>query len=309
MPFINIFCAVLFGLAVFLFLNSWLGRWSGKSKSRPGAVTALEGDSGADESVVIRDAPFGLGRTGLARPAARLGARLPFRDDPITVESKLRRSGWRYNSVTEYYGSKVLNAIFLFVLAVVVTTLLQLPVFVIVAASLAFGLLGLFNADLELNKAIEQRRKAIFREMAWTLDRLAVLMETGSAVTTGLNDLVYMAKGRGGLFTAILREIANDLQNNENPIVIVDKIRAAAPEIAELDTFLQLLRVNLQGQPIVPQVKALAASMRDELTNDIENRRQAAEMRVVIISSAVVMPAMLIVIGGPVFLSVTSLFR
>lgn len=309
MPFLNIFCAVLFGLAVFLLLNSLLARWSQTPKNRSGGVTAVEGDAEPGERVVISDAPFGLGRTGLARPAARLGARLPFRDDPTTVEARLRRSGWRYKSVSEFYGSKVLNAIFLFVLAVVITTVLQLPVFIIVAAALVFGLIGLFNADLEVNKAIEQRRKAIFREMAWTLDRLAVLMETGSAVTTGLNDLVYMAKGRGGLFTAILREIANDLQNNENPATIIETIRAASPESAELDTFLQLLRVNLQGQPIVPQVKALAASMRDELTNEIENRRQAAEMRVVIISSAVVMPAMLIVIGGPVFLSVTSLFR
>ncbi len=302
-PLINIFFAILFGLAVFMLASALTLRLR-RPKPRVGGLVERR----EEETLIVKDAPFGLGKTSLARPAANLGARL-FRADPQAITTKLRRSGWRYQSVAEFYGSKVLNAVVGFVAGVGVAMLLQLPFFVVILAAIAFGVLGLFNADMEVNRVIEKRRKAIYREMAWTLDRIAIMMETGSAITTSLGDLLYISQGRGGLFTAILREIVNDLQNDRNPDAITEKILGAAPELPELANFMQLMRVNLRGQPIVPQLKGLAAAMRDELTNDIENRRQAAEMKIIAITSGVVLPALLVAVAGPVVLQVFAVLR
>jgi hypothetical protein len=143
------------------------------------------------------------------------------------------------------------------------------------------------------------------------LDRLAIMMESGSALTTGVNDLLDIAKGRGGLFMAVLRQIANDLKGgSRNPKQIVEYVRGVMPELPELDTFLQLMRINLEeGQPIAIQLRTLARSMRDELTNNIERRRQTAELRIVIVTSVVVVPVLLVIVGGPTLLTLTRVLR
>src|SRR5687768_14171422 len=42
-----------------------------------------------------------------ARPVSLLGQRLYGQRDAARLEDRLRRSGWRYGSVGDYYGSKI----------------------------------------------------------------------------------------------------------------------------------------------------------------------------------------------------------
>ncbi len=300
----NIVFALFASLGIYMLFTGIAGSLSKKRTVVPGLAEA-----GAEPEIVLTDSMFGLGRP-FGRPAASLGQRI-FRDDPETVESKLRRSGWRYKSVLDFYGSKILNAVVLFVAMVIAGVILRFPVWFLVLASAGAGVFGLLNPDLELDRAIQSRRKSLFREMAWTLDRLAIMMESGSALTTGVNDLLEISKGRGGLFIALLRQIANDLKGgSRNPRQTVEYVRSVMPELAELDTFLQLMRINLEeGQPIALQLRTLARSMRDELTNQIERRRQSAELRIVIITSAVVVPVLLLIVGGPTLLTLVRILR
>ncbi len=304
MFFANVVFALVAGLGAYLFVTGIVNALSRKQK----VVAALD-ESQPEAEIVLSDSVFGLGKP-LGQPAARLGQRI-FRDDPETVESKLRRSGWRYKSVLDFYGSKILNAVVLFVVVVIAGVIMRFPLPFLVLTAAAGGVFGLFNADIEVERAIQARRKALFREMAWTLDRLAIMMESGSALTTGVKDLLDISKGRGGLFMAVLRQIANDLKGgSRNPRQIVEYVRGVMPELPELDTFLQLMRLNLdEGQPIALQLRTLARAMRDELTNQIERRRQSAEMRIVIITSAVVVPVLLVIVGGPTLLTLMRVLR
>lgn len=304
MSLTNIVFALLAGLGGYLTAIGLINSLSKKRTIVPGLDESTPG-----EEVVLTDSMFGLGKP-FGRPAASLGQRI-FRDDPETVEAKLRRSGWRYKSVLDFYGSKVLTAIVLFVAVVIAGVILRFPLWFLVLVAAAAGVFGLLNPDLELDRTLQARRNALFREMAWTLDRLAIMMESGSALTTGVNDLLDIAKGRGGLFMAVLRQIANDLKGgSRNPKQIVEYVRSVMPELPELDTFLQLMRINLEeGQPIAIQLRTLARSMRDELTNNIERRRQTAELRIVIITSAVVVPVLLVIVGGPTLLTLTRVLR
>lgn len=324
-PLENLFFAVIFAVGVYLIVTSVL-----KSRGKRPEPASMIADTQQD-TLKLSDDVFSLGkRTGLARRASALGARV-LRDDPNTVEDRLRRSGWRYQSVADYYGSKILNGVLLFVVGAVVGIVLRLPLLLVVGLAVGGGLLGLFNADIEINKVIVSRRKAIYREMAWTVDRLAMMMESGQAFNTSVGNMLemqarraaakkkgdltdaqklqFIAKGRGGLFMALLRDLSTGLYSGKVDKVkeSIENVRASSPEIPELDTFLQLVHLNLaQGQPIVLQLRALAAAMRDQLTNEIEERRQKAEMQIVVITSAVVVPSLLLIIAGPLLLSLAN---
>ncbi len=296
MSFSNLFFSLIGALGFYVLLSSfWKRGPSGRLASGLGQPHQPD--------LVLTDMPLPLGQRALAQPLADLGARVS-RGDPNDIEDRLRRSGWRYTSTGDYYGSKVMSAIVLFVVAAVIAIVLRLPVPLTVLIAVGAGAVGLFSPDQEIGKATERRRKALFREMAWTLDRLAVVMETGLGLDTALKDLIWISKGRGGLFMALLRDLVNALFTRETNVqAVLERLRATAPRMPELDTFLQLVKVHLeQTQPIAHQLKALATHMRDELTNDIETRRQAAEMRIVFLTSGVIVPAMLIVIGGPAVL-------
>src|SRR5574341_1299439 len=112
MSFANLVFALFAGLGAYLFVIGVVNAFSRKRK----VVTALD-ENQPEADVVLSDSVFGLGKP-FGQPAARLGRRI-FRDDPESVESKLRRSGWRYKSVLDFYGSKILNAVVLFVVLVI----------------------------------------------------------------------------------------------------------------------------------------------------------------------------------------------
>ena len=265
---------------------------------------------------------------------AFLASSLPMRGNLETIEKMLRRSGWIYRSATDFYAAKILMALLLFAIAAIATTVLRLPTLVVAALSLGAGAYGLFFPDSEVRNTIELRRKAIFREMAWTVTRLSSLSRAGMATSQGMEAIVdrsdarreearpkdakqgvrdpnfgYVAFGQGGLFMAILREVARRIRNGDTTTHILTDIAEVCPEMLELDTFFRLLLLSEQGMPIADSLDVLASGMRSKLLNEIEDRRERGTLILVAIGAAVVTPSMLIVVGGPVLLSLSSALR
>ena len=192
----------------------------------------------------------------------------------------------------------------------------------------------MFFPDTEVRGTIELRRKAILREMAWTVTRLSSLSRAGMAASQGMEAIVdlsdarrdsarpkdakqgvrdpnfgYVAFGQGGLFMAILREVARRMRNGDTTTHILTDIAEVCPEMLELDTFFRLLLLSEQGMPIADSLDVLASGMRSKLLNEIEDRRERGTLILVAIGAAVVTPSMLIVVGGPVLLSLSSALR
>lgn len=302
--FSNIFFSILAAIGAYII-------FAGVSGRRKGSAVRLKaglGESG-EPDLIISDMPLPLAQRALAQPLADIGARLS-RAERGDIEDRLRRSGWRYTSLGDYYASKVLGMVVLFVVAVIPCILFKLPLLLTVFIAAGSGLLGLFNPDMEIRRAIERRRKALFREMAWTLDRLAIVLETGMGFDTAITDLIWVSKGRGGLFMALLRDLGNALFTGETNVTdIVEKLKRSVPHLAEVDEFFQLVRTNLEkAQPIAGPLKILGDYMRDELNNNVEERRQKAEMTVVAITAGPVILGLLIATAGPAMLGFFRVF-
>ena len=258
--------------------------------------------------------PFVRGRW--SRPVSALGQRLLGQRDATRLEDRLRRSGWRYGSVGDYYGSKIATAMTFFVAGAVSGLLLgfSAPVLTLIAAAL--GTWGLFLPDLELRTTIRERREALYREMAWTLDRVALVMRTGEALEPALHrvageSFAWLSGGGGGLFTALLRDIAAGLATQRHDVAaLLAELRSSLPDdMPELDEFLQAVQINLEKrEPIVEQLRALARTMRDRLNNRIEETAQKAELKVVALTSGVIVPALLVVVLGAAILGFVGNF-
>lgn len=307
---------VFFGLVVavgfWLFYSSLIG-WS----PRRGAGERVEpflGQRGARQ-LVVTDLPP-LAQRFLAQPLTDLGFFLFRNQDQASLDDRLRRSGWRYHSVGDYYGSKIATAVTFFTGGVIVGLVAGFPPLIIALTAAALGGWGLHQPDHELGKLIRERRAALYREMAWTLDRMAMVMKTGEALEPALNRIVgenfaWVGGGSGGLFVALLRDIAAGMSTRRSDIAeMLDDLRRRLPDqMPELDEFMLAVRVNLEKrEPIVEQLRALGRMMRDQLNNRIDEAAQQAELQVVALTSGVIVPALLIVVLGAAVAAFTQNF-
>jgi tight adherence protein C len=300
----NIFLALLASVGVWLLLSGLTGSLFQRGESTQ-RMEPLLGRK-ADRQLIVSDLPP-LAQRLLAQLLTDLGASAFRKADQAGIEDRLRRAGWPYVSVGDYHGSKVLWGVLLLILGVVVSVFLNLPTLLIalLAAGLGFG--GLYLPDIKIRRLTEERRQALFREMAWTIDRMATVMKTGEAFESSLNrltgnELAWVAGGSGGLFIALLRDIAAGLSAKPHDIrEMLDEVRRTLPlGMPEVDEFLQAVQVNIEKrQPITDQLRALGRTMRDQLNNRIDEVAQAAALKVVVLISGVIVPSLLIVILGP----------
>jgi hypothetical protein len=268
-----------------------------------------------DDQPVISDLPP-LAQRFLAQPLTDLGWLLFRNQDHESIEDRLRRSGWRYSSVGDYYGSKIADAVLFFVIGAICGAIIGLPIWLLVALAAGLGAMGLYRPDEKVNATLEERRENLFREMAWTLDRVAMVMRTGEALEPTLNRLTdenygWVGGGSGGLFIALLRDIAAGLSSHRHDVEeMLNDLRARLPDhMPELDEFLLAVQANLEKrQPIVEQLRALGLNMRDKLNHRIDEIAQKAELKVVLLTSGVIVPSLLFVVGGAALWSFMQVF-
>jgi Flp pilus assembly protein TadB len=308
----HIFFGLLVSAGVWLLLSGLTGR-SFRRTSRE-RIEPFLGQTGQRHGQVTDLPP--LAQRFLAQPLTDLGFFLFRNQDQASLDDRLRRSGWRYQSVGDYYGSKVSTAVTFFLCGLVVGLVIGFPPLLITLAAAGLGAWGLHLPDEELRKIITERRDALYREMAWTLDRMAMVMRTGEALEPALNRIVgenfaWVGGGSGGLFMALLRDIAAGMSTRRNDVKdMLDDLRRRLPDhMPELDEFMLAVQVNLEKrEPIVEQLRALGRMMRDQLNNRIDEVAQKAELKVVALTSGVIVPALLIVVLGAAVLAFTQAF-
>lgn len=298
----HVFFGLLVAIGLWMLVSGFAGLFhSTASQER---MASFLGEKG-NRQLIISDLPP-LAQRLLAQPLVDLGYFLFRNQDQTSLENRLRRSGWRYKSVGDYYGSKIATAVGFFALGAICAVLLGLPPLLIPCVAAGVGVLGLYKPDETLKNVTNERRDALYREMAWTLDRLATVMKTGEALESTLTritdeNLTWVAGGSGGLFIALLRDIAAGMSARRHDIQdMLADLRSRLPDnTPELDEFLLAVQVNIEKrQPIVDQLRALGRIMRDQLNNRIDDVAQKSELKVVAITSGVVVPSLLVVVGG-----------
>ena len=216
------------------------------------------------------------------------------RADKIAID--LRKSGYRYPSVGDFYGSKILGAVLFFFMGLVATVLMDVTGLFLLP--LALGLLGLFLPDREVKNQIRKRKEQMVTEMAFSLDRIALMMEGG----TGLMDaLLQLTRSPGGLFAAEIRKVLADIDLGRKPREALQAMLDRAPDFDDLHKFTNRLLLSIEeGRSIAGPLRLQADMMRSQIENEMLTRGLNSTLMVTGVTGAFALPALAIIIVVPV---------
>jgi hypothetical protein len=148
--------------------------------------------------VVLSDLPPVVQRA-LGPLLGDIGRALFARGQLGDLQGRLRQSGWRYGSLEDYWGSQMAFMVGGVFFGLFTWYLLALPLPALILLPGLFGLGGYAIPGQNVQDAIDRRRKALFIEMAWTLDRLAAGLRAGRGLEVSIERvLAWSAGGVGG---------------------------------------------------------------------------------------------------------------
>jgi len=221
------------------------------------------------------------------------------------VEARLRRSGWKYQTVGDFYATRVLlsamfflgGAVFLFLSGM--SFLFWVP--------FALGALGYFIPEQEVRSAIKERREQMLTEMAFSLDRLALLLKAGIALQEAIG---VLAEAPGGSFVAALRKVARKIGAGGARSIdeALDEFQADLPEDPEVQQFVNRLQVGFAGTPIAESLGIQADRLRAALNARLLKRGLQTVLVITTIGAAFILPALGILILGPPLMLAFSIF-
>ncbi len=236
--------------------------------------------------------------------AVDLSARL--KPEGPDLGAALRQAGWKATPV-EFHARRMLFAL-IGLLGVVLLALgsglLGFSVGILpvgLAASLA-AMAGFLLPGRQLQRAQEQRRERLLREMGFGLDRISLFLQSGSSLLEALAQA-----GSPGLFGAACEQIAAEAETGRPISEVLDRVRQDLPPTAALDEFLQLVRMGMQkGQAVQAPLRQRAAAMRDLLSRRIIENGQRARIRITLLTSLFILLASILVTILPVTLLLTQ---
>jgi len=217
------------------------------------------------------------------------------------ITSKIRTSNINNMNVSTYFLTK--SVIILCTLIILPLGMTAMGISINSGLIILLTILGFMLPDMQIKSVIEKRHKAIMKELSNYIDLLRVCIEAGLDLESGLNKLAEKSKG-------ILKE---ETQHTTAEIRMGKSLVESLQDMTErinlpdLTSFITLLiQANQMGISISNIMKTQAEQMTIKYVQ--EQRAKAAKVPVLIIAPMVffIMPALLVVILGPVVLNLMS---
>ena len=222
--------------------------------------------------------------------------------------NRLRRSGWIYKSLAEFYARRMYSAFLYMALAVAISFALELFIgaSMVPLGSAIMGTLGAVYGfslpDRLVNRAIQRRRTRLLKEMGFGLDRIALFLRSGADIADALAGTRDV-----GLFGEACGRLASSLSMGRSIMEASDEVRHDLPKTPQFDEFLGMVTVAIQkGQSLVEPFQLRASAMRQRLKLEIIEEGNRARIKVVLITSAVILLASILVTILPTLILLTQ---
>jgi Flp pilus assembly protein TadB len=222
--------------------------------------------------------------------------------------NRLRRSGWIYKSLAEFYARRMYSAFLYMALAVAISFALELFIgaSMVPLGSAILGTLGaVYGFSLPhrlVNRAIQRRRTRLLKEMGFGLDRIALFLRSGADIADALAGTRDV-----GLFGEACGRLASSLSMGRSIMEATDEVRHDLPKTPQFDEFLGMVTVAIQkGQSLVEPFQLRASAMRQRLKLEIIEEGNRARIKVVLITSAVILLASILVTILPTLILLTQ---
>lgn len=239
-------------------------------------------------------APIGDQLINLGRLLTRQGAeeRLQHRLD---IAGNPR--GW---TVERIAGFKVLGMVVLAALGMVMVAARggSFPVLVVIA--IAFGTFGYLLPNLLLINAGQKREERMRNALPDALDLMTISVEAGLGFDAAMSRVAHDTKG------PLAQEFSRVLQEMQLGVGRINAMRAMADRttIKELKTFsLAMVQADSFGVPVARALRVQAKEMRVARRQRAEERAQKVPVKILFPLIFFILPALFIVILGPIVLN------
>ena len=208
-------------------------------------------------------------------------------------------------SVDRFMAAKTAAAAGTFLLlafAGLVTTV-SLPRLILLAFLLSP--LAFYLPDLWLSRVTRARQLAIRKAMPDMLDMLTISVESGMGFDGAVSKLVTMSSG------PLAEELGRMLQEVQSGIARRDALRHLADRVAvpEVNSFaMSLVQAEIFGISITHVLRTQAREMRVRRRQFAEEMAQKAPVKIVFPLVMCILPATLIVLGGPAVVKIGEAF-
>lgn len=191
-------------------------------------------------------------------------------------------------------------AIDLLVLFFGILTLKNFSLLLLVSIPAAFLL-----PDIWLSEAVSKRKKAIRKALPDALDMLMISVEAGLGFDAAIARLIKNTSG------PLARELARMLYEINAGTARSEALKGVAEraDVSELNTFItSMVQADLFGISMAQTLRTQAEEMRVRRRQHAEELAQKAPVKIVFPLVLCILPATLIVIAGPAFVSIGRAF-
>ena len=223
--------------------------------------------------------------------------------DQGRLRNKMNEAGWYKTSVATYYMRSLIVVAITIGLALLSLMLLRQISFLTVLLALLLGAAGMLVPRATLDRAIKARKTAIHRSIPDWLDTVSTTVEAGTALNAAL--AMSLEAIRGPLAEE-LREVLADVRIGRSR---ADALTAMAGRVRQIDltsTVTAMVQTERLGGNIGHVLDELAAEARNRRLMSAEEIAAQMPVKMVVPMALFILPALFVMIFGPVIADVVS---
>ena len=232
---------------------------------------------------------------------ADLGSRFQ-RKDEGDLETMLLRSGHIYSSAAEYHGRKIYAALVLALVFGAVGLAAGLGFAPVALLASTGALLGFSAPSRAVRRAVERRAGQLQREMGFAVERFALLLTANQGyeqALIGCEDI--------GLFGKLMARVGSLASSGDSAENAFESVEPYIPRMTAYEEFKLLVKDRARGEENPTEaLRTLAESLRQKLELEIMYTSERAKIQLVLISSAFLLIASLIVILAPALIMLSE---
>lgn len=293
-----------------LALSLSLGRGGDRAADRARQVVREAGGSGADGGAEDEDASLHARAGSLL---AKLGSRLPLFNPQQRrqLHNQMLTAGFRHpNALSVFISVKLGCGMVGSLLGFSLARLLENDNAIFSAILVLGGLfVGMVLPDMALRKRVVARQRAIHRSLPDALDLLVICTNAGYSLGASIKRLGVEMKP---VCTALANELeitAHEIQMNADPVEGLRHLAERTGVESLRSLVATLIQAHQYGTPITQSLKTLAKTERTARILSLEEKGAKLAAKLTMPMMLLILPAVMLISGGPAMLRMMEAFR
>lgn len=181
----------------------------------------------------------------------------------------------------------------------------------VISGMLVLGglLVGMMGPDIALRKQVTRRQRAIHRSLPDALDLLVICTNAGNSLSSSIKRLGIEMKDVCAALANELEITSHEIQMNADPVEGLRRLAERTGVESLRSLVATLIQAHQYGTPITQSLKTLARSERTARVLALEEKGAKLAAKMTMPMMLLILPAVMLVSGGPAFLRMMEMFK